>query len=433
MKRRIKIVWLCTFSDEKLRKHLSFPKYYWGNLIRRIFKKPFNNDFAVWDSNARNEFEKFVDEVELHIIAPHSGISKLHEFEENGLYYHIFWEEKEILKELIKRKYNRSAIDSFGKSRKLILNLINKINPDLVHVIGIENKFHSMAALDISLSVPVIAQLQTLVSDSRFKENTSVSSDEYCYNSYIEQQIMLRSDYIATPVERFAEVIRKSIKPNAIILRMGLMLKEPLVIEETKKEFDFVYWALDISKTADLVLEAFSIANKIKPEITLDIIGGYSPEYKKIMDEHIERLGVSGKVKFEGKLPTHDDVLKQIRKSRFALLPLKIDIVSGTIREAMANGLPVLTTITPGTPKLNEKRECVMLSETGDHKALAENMIKLLDNERYANLLRENSRLTSSEQASNADMAMCWLESYKACIENFKKGTKIKENLLAKF
>ena len=42
-------------------------------------------------------------------------------------------------------------------------------------------------------------------------------------------------------------------------------------------------------------------------------------------------FGIKDAVTFEGMLPTHDDVIAQIRKSRFALLPLRIDLTSGTI------------------------------------------------------------------------------------------------------
>ena len=105
---------------------------------------------------------------------------------------------------------------------------------------------------------------------------------------------------------------------------------------------------------------------------------------------------ITKNVIFCGPLPTHDDVIKQIRKSRFAILPLKIDLISGTIREAMANGLPVVTTITPATPKLNETRESVLLSEKGDFKAMAENMLWLINDNEVAIKLKKNSFVLSN-------------------------------------
>jgi glycosyltransferase involved in cell wall biosynthesis len=127
---------------------------------------------------------------------------------------------------------------------------------------------------------------------------------------------------------------------------------------------------------------------------------------------------------FEGKLPTHDDVICQIRKSRFALLPLKIDLVSGTIREAMANGLPVVTTVTPATPNLNKKRECVLLSEMGDHKAMADNMLRLIEDPEYANIIRDNCLQTANERITNKEIVDNYIRAYFNCISDFKQKSK---------
>ena len=425
----MKVVWLCTFSDEKLRKNLNFPKWSFGNILRRLFHKPITDDYGIWNANARNEFEHFTNEVELHIISPHSGISHLHEFRQNGIYYHIFWKESDILKEFVKRKLNKCDSRSFSSSRKLIKQIINNIQPDIIHVIGIENKFHSMAVLDVSKDIPVIAQLQTLINDERFRLNTQVSKDEYAYNSLIERKIIQRADFIGTQLKHFEKVIRETIKQNAIFVNTALITSEPVSYEESNKEYDFVYFALDIGKTLDLVLEAFALAYRVRPEIKLDIIGGCSLNYKKFVDEYLTKLGIEDAVNLEGKLPTHEDVLRQIRKSRFALLPLKIDLISSTIREAMANGLPVLTTITPDTPKLNDNRECVMLSETGDHEALANNMLKILKDVEYAKKLAHNCRLTSSERHSNKEEAEHWKSVYEACIYYKKNGIDIPQSM----
>ena len=422
MDKKPRVVLLCAFSDQKLRSKLEFPKYYWANILRKLLHMSNEIDYAVWDSNAITEFEKY-DDVEIHVVAPHSGISHMHEFVEKGIYYHIFWSEWDIIIEKIKRKLGLQNKNSFKHHRRIISRLVKQIKPDIIHVIGIENKFHSLAVLDLPKSIPVIAQLQTLVSDTRFKENTNATEKEYTYDSEIEKLILLRSNYIGTQVSRFRQIIKDEIKPDAVFLDTSLAVGETVDFGTTPKSYDFVYFAADISKAADWAIEAFAEALKMKPGITLDIVGGYSVQFKALLDNRIEELGIKENVTFEGKLPTHNDVLRQIRKARFALLPLKIDLVSGTIREAMACGLPVITTITPGTPNLNKKRECVLLSESGDHKAMANNMLKLLCDEDYAQLLRENAGITTSERISNKEVIIHWKESYYSCIENYSNKT----------
>ena len=410
--KKIKVMWLCTYSDAELRSHLKFPRWHWSNVLRRILHMDKQVDFAVWDSNALREFEKMDTDIELHVVAPHSGVGHLQEFESKGVFYHIFWSEWDIITEKIKRRFNLRNEKAFRHHRKTIKMLIKKIQPDVVHCIGIENKFHSMGVLDIPKEIPVIAQLQTLVSDERFKLSCGASEKEYAYDSAMEKRIMLRSDYIGTAVQRFREIILRDIKPEAVFLDTTLALAEPVFSDNTPKEFDFIYFAADISKAGDLAIEAFGEAKKYAPQLTLNIVGGYSQELKKQLDGRINELGIADGITFEGKLPTHEDVIRQIRKSRFALLPLKIDLVSGTIREAQANGLPVVTTITPETPKLNEKMEAVLLSDMGDHTAMAKNMLRLVNEPGYAEMLRKNGLQLASERVCNREIVEKYCETY---------------------
>jgi glycosyltransferase involved in cell wall biosynthesis len=129
-------------------------------------------------------------------------------------------------------------------------------------------------------------------------------------------------------------------------------------------------------------------------------------------------LGLGNEVDFTGKLPSYNDVIAEVRKAQFALLPLKVDLISGTIREAMANGLPVVTSKTPDTPKLNEARESVLLSDIGDFNAMADNMMKLLSDQNFAQLFRENGAKTVFERYSNKALMLEWRDCYHAILKN---------------
>ena len=152
------------------------------------------------------------------------------------------------------------------------------------------------------------------------------------------------------------------------------------------------------------------------------IIGDYLPEFKEQLEKRLSDNDLLGNVVFTGRLATHNDVIDGIQKARFALLPLKVDLVSGTIREAMAVGLPVVTTITPLTPSLNEKRESLLLSKTGDHSAMADNMIKLLEDESLAKTLADNALTTYKEEYDNQRFADDLMKTYKAIYNKDYKG-----------
>lgn len=427
MEKKIKVAWICHLSNEEIRKSLNFRKEYTSFL-----KKTILSDYAKWNTNAINEFKKF-DDIELHIISPHTLLlSRIQEFVKEGIHYHMFRSEDDCLLFKLKRKFlkGRYRTPDYAENIRNIVSIIDTIKPDLVHVIGAENPIYSSAALSISKDTPLIVALQTLMIDPEFFANYHISKDIYDYRSGIERNILQRADYISCRGQKFVNVLRNEFGTNVKILDMPLVVGEKINALESEKEYDFVYFAKDIEKAADWAIEAFALAHKKQAGITMNIIGCYMQKTKFALDKRLNELGITDKITFSGSLPTHDDVIKQVRKARFALLPLKIDLVSGTIREAMANGLPVVTTITPATPKLNEARESLLLSEKEDHKAMAENMLRLLNSTELAARLKSNAFETIKERYDNETIARLWREAYYAILENRKNGTPIPDKLM---
>ena len=88
----------------------------------------------------------------------------------------------------------------------------------------------------------------------------------------------------------------------------------------------------------------------------------------------------------------------------------------------MFAGLPVVTTVTQGTPSLNDNRESVLISEIGDHEAMAKNMFKLIDSEKYANTIKENAILTANELWNSSEKMNSLVYAYDAIFNHFKYG-----------
>ncbi len=423
--KKIKIVWICHFSNAEVRNELRFKSY---------ARKRATKDYSQWNTNAINEFKKF-DDVELHVISPHIGINtNVQEFSKDEIYYHFFRSEDDrfifrLKRKIIKGKY---LTPKYEGNTRTIVSIINDINPDLIHVIGAENPYYSISALSMPKDIPLIVTLQTLMIDPDFYKNYPITKQMYDYRSGIEREVLLRADYVTCQAQRFKEVLKEQFNPALRILNMALIVGERINTTKCKKEYDFVYFSKEIEKAADWVIEAFALVHKKHPGITLNIVGGYAAQTKQVLDRRLEELGILGNVSFTGSLPSHGDVINQVRKARVALLPLKIDLISGTIREAMANGLPVVTTITPATPKLNENRKSVLLSEKGDFDNMASNMLDLIENENLYNTLQANGYATVRERYDNELEANLWREAYYAVLEEKRNGTPIPTQLLHK-
>lgn len=431
---KIKVVWLCHFSNTFVHSKLELGYSRFTKVLLKMAHRPVSLDvpeFANWVTNGIAEFEK-IEDVELHIISPYPHMKhRTQEFVSNGIRYHFFQSEDDNVWNLFYRKIAKPSYWAYKRNRKTILSIIDSIQPQVVHLFGAENPGYSMGILDVPKEMITIAQLQTLMNDPDFQKNYPISPRMYQFRSSVEKEIIKKVDYPATPAVKYRNIICQDIRSNATILNLGLALHDPIVKDETEKVYDFVYFAANLSKAADLALEAFGKAFQQKPELTLDIVGGCDVSFKQVLDEIIHRYGMEKAVRFEGRLPSHDDVLTQIRKSRYALLPLRIDLTSGTIREAMSNGLPVLTTDTGelGTQKLNAGLSCVLISQVGDHEALAANMLRLLEDTELAETLRQNSYKSRDANKTNEETSLRYMEAYNACINYKKKGIPIPNEL----
>ena len=426
---KIKVVWICNVMNDIVRDHLHADITFWRRLEILLFRLVAKlipagartrlekylyyvpqSDYGQWNTNAFKEIEK-IDSVDLHVIIPVNMTScRLEMFESEGIQYYIVKSKESILHKILG---NKMGLPRYKANRRAIVSIIDKISPAIVHVIGAENPQYSQVVFDIYKRYPVIVQLQTLLSDPKLQEAGSKVSPV----TMMEKRILSLPITIGTPMQEFKKVILSVINPNARILDIGLAVNEPVKRSEYEKKYDFVYFSANISKAADLAIAAFCLAAKKHPEITLDVIGAYSEGFKNHLEDELDKSGVKNNVTFEGSLPSHDDVINGIRRARFALLPLKIDMISGTIREACSNGLPVVSTITGGTPQLNEDRETALLSPIGDNEALAENMIKLVEDEDLADKLKENGYLYAEGLSSNRDTIMKWEEAYQMILK----------------
>lgn len=417
---KIRVAWICSFSNSTVRNNIDLKVPFWYKMIRVLKGKGAGydiSDFAIWNTNAVVEFEKISD-VELHVVFTHPMMKEQQQcFTNNGVFYYAINSGDNDLYTFVGNHIRKRQ--SFRKTWNRIVGAIKGIQPDIIHVMGAENPCYSLSVLSLPHNIPIIVQLQTVLHNPSAEKHWSAPISQ----KKSEELVLQRADFIGTDLEAYIRLVKANIKKDALFVRTSLIMAERKELPAyNNKQFDFVYFSNHLSKAIDLVIGAFSIAHKQIPSLTLDIIGGCSESELESLLKDLEKNNIKEAVTVEGKLPTHDDVINQICKAKYALLPLKIDLVSSTIREAMWVGLPVLTTITQGTPQLNTNRESVMLSEIGDDEALAKNMLMIVNNDELATRLRNNALITVEEQyGNNASRANEWLETYYSCISFFKK------------
>ena len=382
-------------------------------------------DFGLWNLNIINAL-KDREDIELHVILPHKEMRQSsQEFESNGVHYYVFRSELPYPWRFI--DWHFQSIFSFPRNRRFVNHVIQRVKPDLINLIGAENPYYSSTVLDID-NVPIILHCQTVYANpSRKKLAGKIAKQRW----NVEVELFRKIKYIACTGRMYYDLI-KSYSPEAIILpRVWPQSPFPLV-EDVPKKYDFVYFAkfLNKNKGFDNAIEAIGIVAKNYPSLKVLAVGNWDRERTE-MENRIEALGIRDNIEIHPPIPDYKDLLQYVKQARFALLPIKMDVISGTIFEAMRLGLPVVTNRTSGTPSLNEKRETVLISEIGDDKMMANNMVRLLDDENYAEVLRNNANIYIKEMDRESDSnATTMIAQYRAVLAHYHQGTPIPQELL---
>ncbi|HEY3423769.1 MAG TPA: glycosyltransferase family 4 protein [Negativicutes bacterium] len=131
------------------------------------------------------------------------------------------------------------------------------------------------------------------------------------------------------------------------------------------------------------------LVNTLQKEVTLDLIGSGPPSYLNELNSLIERLGLAKHVVMKGQI-TRDSLFDAYLSYDIMLMPvLWEEPLGNTVIEAMARGLPVIASRMGGIPEIITNGMNGLLVAPNDPYALAEAMLKLMEDANYYHRLRE--------------------------------------------
>ena len=142
------------------------------------------------------------------------------------------------------------------------------------------------------------------------------------------------------------------------------------------------------NKGTEIVIKSLPLILQKIPDVSLDIIGNGS--LLPTLKEQVKILGLEDKVTFHGKVE-HKNVVKLMKKADIFCYPTSAsEGFPKVVLEALASGLPVVTTKVSVLPELI-KNECGILLDEVSPEALAEAVIKIASNERFFETLSTNA------------------------------------------
>ena len=426
----MKILLIAGFLDEGVRKQDIFKEdsSFFHQLVR-LFHLPERvgnlNDHAPWVRSIIS-FLETQEDIDLHVFGPQIRLKRqLTEFELRGVKYHFYGSEWTSLL----RKTNRYVFwKKWQRAGHYFRKVAKRINPDLVVLSGAENPATSVAIL-YAEKYPRYCLCQTIYNNpERSKYNTP--------NRLIqdmEKDIFSNLQYFGVYSKMHYDLLKK-MKPDATIFKFGYpsigVLLEPT---KMKKEYDFVNFALmhGSRKGTPDCIQALAIVKQKFPNVTLNIVGGCDEAGRAKLELLVKELGLDENVTFTPFFEKKSDLLLHIQKSRFAVLPCKLDHTSGTMTQSMQLGLPMVVYKTTGTPAFNREKDCTLIAEKGNVEELAQHMLTLMEHPEKAEMLAKNAREFQEKRAEynrgNGDRLVA---NMRAIIDKYRYGTPIPQEQL---
>ncbi len=145
-----------------------------------------------------------------------------------------------------------------------------------------------------------------------------------------------------------------------------------------------------VKRIDDVINVFYALQKKISSKL---IMVGDGPE-KESAEELVSKLGIIDKVVFLGK---SNEVDKILCFSDLFLLPSETESFGLAALEAMASGVPVISSNTGGIPEVNIDGVSGYLSNVGDVESMGKNAIKILQNEEVLNQFKLNAKKTAEK------------------------------------
>lgn len=133
-------------------------------------------------------------------------------------------------------------------------------------------------------------------------------------------------------------------------------------------------------------LRAFALVHQRFPSASL-LIAGSGPE-RQALEELSRQLGIAEGVEFTGRLD-RDGMAGLYRRATVALNPSLVDNMPNSVLEALASGVPVVSTAVGGVPFIVQDGVTALLVPPADPEAMARAILRLLEDPRLAGDLRQ--------------------------------------------
>lgn len=346
---------------------------------------------------------------------------------------------------------DKDGCPSLENCRK-ISELCTKINPDLVHVWGIE-KYFARIVSKLDLSVPVLLEMQGIRKPCAevFYGEMSLSDIWHCmgFREFLfpfhksiyaqkkqmyrrgvkDEDILKRFQYISTQSRWVRNHIRPLV-PDAKIFKTGMSLRSEFwnskqwqYPKNGVKDFYCSASAPISYKSIQTAIKALSIVVKSYPDTKLYIIGDFRTSnwlrqtgYLTFLLNLIKKCNLQKNVVFTG--PLNASEIIQIMHHCVGMVQTSyVESYSLAVAEAQAVGIPSIISYAGAMPELAIDRETGLFFSPGDYCSCAACMMEIIMNESLAMSISEKSYMLARKRNDDACVLACQLNIYNEILD----------------
>ena len=401
--KKIKVVWICHFYEKGLGAKLPLRKY--------------GDEFAPWVRDLIEHFKK-KPEVELYIISPMEYLkTNVVRYTEENISYTFFNAHIPIWGRHWPGFFKWDFFTRFKRNRRFISREVDKINPDIINLIGAENAYYSASILDLKDRYPHLVTIQGFI------HLNNGQGKQYDVKCDIEKKILSSCKNFAYQINHTADII-KGFNSKAILYQNFLPISiqaGDIVNSPEQYNYDFVFFArVTKDKGIEDLIKALSLVKTVNPKVRMAIIGNASQAYLEFLKQLTIENNVENNIDWLGFLPTQKEVHHVVASSKITILPTYNDIISGTIIESMFIKTPVIAYGVGGIPDLNNQVEVIKVVEKGNVKMLSQKMSELLLNNKSQRRLANEAYKKATQIFDNSKVYSKMMSIYKDIIKNNK-------------
>ena len=352
-------------------------------------------------------------------------------------------EEKNIITKAYKRLTNNTGDN---KINSYVSRVIEDFKPDIIQIFGSENPF---GLILMQSCHPIVLHIQGSLMVVLGKWFAGISKWEQIRYASLKDLLLMRGSYnefftFRKRAERedvilqnckyfmgrttFDKRIVSLLSPNSIYFHCEEFIRKEFFEKQWNSTLQNEITCVSILKGTsykgiDLLVEVLLILKKYSTFSFKFKICGVSAneEIIKIIKKKYKKEINLLNIEFLGKL-TADDLVNQLCNSNFYIHPSYIENSPNSVCEAMALGMPIISTNVGGINSLiNDKFEGLLVQE-GEPYSLAAAIIELINNYEYAKLLAKNARERAINRHDPPKIKKQLLDIYKTILsENDRK------------